>query len=184
VCSCSKQLPWAATFLNTCLPSFGLLAQILEEKADLFFHLQQQRLIELVRAGRVEDALGFAQEFLAPCGEEHPAFLEELGAQAGPGRGAGFRAFWAQGCQAALAESCLAQWGWGLGVGKQFGQMGLAHGDVQHCALMVHLLLMLARSLPEQRRLNPEQGLARGPPNLVCIICQQTAQWPWWHLMI
>ena len=56
------------------------LAQILEEKADLFFHLQQQRLIELVRAGKVEEALAFAQEFLAPCGEENPAFLEELGA--------------------------------------------------------------------------------------------------------
>ncbi|GAB4821825.1 hypothetical protein N2152v2_008871 [Parachlorella kessleri] len=52
--------------------------EILEEKADLFFHLQQQRLIELVRAGKVEEALAFAQEFLAPCGEENPAFLEEL----------------------------------------------------------------------------------------------------------
>ena len=64
----------SSTHLNLLLP------QILEEKADLFFHLQQQRLIELVRAGKVEEALAFAQEFLAPCGEENPAFLEELGA--------------------------------------------------------------------------------------------------------
>ena len=53
--------------------------KILEEQPELFFHLQQQRLIELVRAGEVEQALEFAQEHLAPCGEENPAFLEELG---------------------------------------------------------------------------------------------------------
>lgn len=45
----------------------------------LFFHLQQQRLIELIRAGRTEQALVFAQEYLAPHGEENEAFLEELG---------------------------------------------------------------------------------------------------------
>ena len=56
-------------------------AQILEEKHQLSFHLQQQRLIELVREGRTEEALEFAQEYLAPRGEEHPAFLGELGAQ-------------------------------------------------------------------------------------------------------
>ncbi|KAG8385576.1 hypothetical protein BUALT_Bualt03G0059500 [Buddleja alternifolia] len=43
----------------------------------LFFHLQQQRLIELIRHGRVEEALEFAQEELAPRGEEN-GFLEEL----------------------------------------------------------------------------------------------------------
>mmetsp|Transcript_8813 Transcript_8813/g.15859 ORF Transcript_8813/g.15859 Transcript_8813/m.15859 type:complete len:230 (-) Transcript_8813:157-846(-) len=52
--------------------------EILEEKQHLFFHLQQQRLIELIRAGRTEDALEFAQEYLAPRGEENSAFLEEL----------------------------------------------------------------------------------------------------------
>jgi len=36
-------------------------------------------LIELIRSGRTEEALGFAAEFLAPQGEENPAFLEELG---------------------------------------------------------------------------------------------------------
>lgn len=52
--------------------------EILEERAHLFFHLQQQRLIELIRAGSVEEALEFAQEYLAPRGEENAAFLEEL----------------------------------------------------------------------------------------------------------
>ncbi|GBF90786.1 hypothetical protein Rsub_03087 [Raphidocelis subcapitata] len=52
--------------------------EILEERAGLLFHLQQQRLIELVRAGRTADALEFAREYLAPAGEEHPEFLEDL----------------------------------------------------------------------------------------------------------
>lgn len=53
--------------------------QILEENHQLSFHLQQQRLIELIRQGKTEDALEFAQEYLAPHGEENEAFLEELG---------------------------------------------------------------------------------------------------------
>mmetsp|Transcript_17262 Transcript_17262/g.37561 ORF Transcript_17262/g.37561 Transcript_17262/m.37561 type:complete len:231 (-) Transcript_17262:378-1070(-) len=52
--------------------------EILEDRAQLFFHLQQQRLIELIRAGNIEEALEFAQEYLAPRGEENAAFLEEL----------------------------------------------------------------------------------------------------------
>ena len=48
-------------------------------KHQLSFHLQQQRLIELIRVGKTEEALEFAQEYLAPRGEENPAFLEELG---------------------------------------------------------------------------------------------------------
>lgn len=51
---------------------------ILEAQEELFFHLQQQRLIELIRQGRTEEALNFAQEYLAPQGEEHPQFLDEL----------------------------------------------------------------------------------------------------------
>ena len=54
--------------------------QILEEKHTLAFHLQQQQLIELIRGGKVDEALEFAQEYLAPLAEEHPALLEELGA--------------------------------------------------------------------------------------------------------
>ncbi|GLC39432.1 Glucose-induced degradation complex subunit [Pleodorina starrii] len=52
--------------------------EILESQPKLFFHLQQQRLIELIRAGDVESALDFAQENLAPLAEENSEFLEEL----------------------------------------------------------------------------------------------------------
>ena len=46
---------------------------------DLSFHLQQQQLIELIRSGKIEEALDFAEAFLAPIGEEHPDLLKELG---------------------------------------------------------------------------------------------------------
>eukprot|EP00216_Chloropicon_sp_CCMP2111_P005173 CAMPEP_0198247978 /NCGR_PEP_ID=MMETSP1446-20131203/46749_1 /TAXON_ID=1461542 ORGANISM="Unidentified sp, Strain CCMP2111" /NCGR_SAMPLE_ID=MMETSP1446 /ASSEMBLY_ACC=CAM_ASM_001112 /LENGTH=401 /DNA_ID=CAMNT_0043932307 /DNA_START=346 /DNA_END=1548 /DNA_ORIENTATION=- len=52
--------------------------EILEHNPGLFFRLQQQRLIERVRAGDVESALAFAQEYLAPLGEENEALLESL----------------------------------------------------------------------------------------------------------
>lgn len=52
--------------------------EILEEHSELLFHLQQQRLIELIRNGAVDEALEFAQEQLAPQGEDNPAFLQEL----------------------------------------------------------------------------------------------------------
>ncbi|KAL6992621.1 Glucose-induced degradation complex subunit [Sarracenia purpurea var. burkii] len=52
--------------------------EILDTNPQLFFHLQQQRLIELIRHGKVEEALEFAQEELAPRGEENQSFLEEL----------------------------------------------------------------------------------------------------------
>ncbi|XP_059623134.1 protein GID8 homolog isoform X2 [Cornus florida] len=52
--------------------------EILDTNPQLFFHLQQQRLIELIRNGKVEEALEFAQEELAPRGEENLIFLEEL----------------------------------------------------------------------------------------------------------
>ncbi|XP_031249245.1 protein GID8 homolog isoform X2 [Pistacia vera] len=56
--------------------------EILDTNPQLFFHLQQQRLIELIRNGKVEEALEFAQEELAPRGEENSflqqSFLEEL----------------------------------------------------------------------------------------------------------
>lgn len=53
--------------------------EILEEQHHIFFHLQQQRLIELIRTGDTAAALDFAQEYLAPRGEEHQEFLQELG---------------------------------------------------------------------------------------------------------
>lgn len=52
--------------------------EILDTNPQLYFHLQQQRLIELIRHGKVEEALEFAQEELAPRGEENKIFLEEL----------------------------------------------------------------------------------------------------------
>lgn len=55
-----------------------LNSDILENRDHLFFHLQQQKLIELIRENKVEEALNFAQENLAPRGEENEAFLEEL----------------------------------------------------------------------------------------------------------
>lgn len=51
---------------------------ILDENDSLFFHLQQQKLIELIRQGKVDAALDFAQEELAPRGEENREFLREL----------------------------------------------------------------------------------------------------------
>lgn len=56
--------------------------QILEEGHELDFHLQQQRMIELVRQGKTEEALEFAQEYLGPRGEENPQFQAELGEHA------------------------------------------------------------------------------------------------------
>ncbi|KAL4310250.1 hypothetical protein GQ457_01G046680 [Hibiscus cannabinus] len=52
--------------------------QILDTDPRLFFHLQQQKLIELIRHDRTEEALQFAQEELAPRGLENESFLEEL----------------------------------------------------------------------------------------------------------
>ncbi|KAK9791866.1 hypothetical protein WJX73_010094 [Symbiochloris irregularis] len=52
--------------------------EILEEGHELDFHLQQQRMIELVRQGKTEEALEFAQEYLGPRGEENPQFQAEL----------------------------------------------------------------------------------------------------------
>ena len=44
----------------------------------LYFKLQQQKLIEFIRQGRIPEALEFAQNELAPRGEESPEFLCEL----------------------------------------------------------------------------------------------------------
>lgn len=52
--------------------------QILDQNPDLFFHLQQQRMIEYIRHGQIAEALAFAQQELAPRGEENPVFLSEL----------------------------------------------------------------------------------------------------------
>ncbi len=52
--------------------------ELLDDDRYLFFHLQQQQLIELIRERRVDEALRFASEQLAERGEEDPKVLEEL----------------------------------------------------------------------------------------------------------
>ncbi|EGC39326.1 hypothetical protein DICPUDRAFT_52718 [Dictyostelium purpureum] len=52
--------------------------EILDTNPQLYFHLQQQKLIELIRKGQISEALKFAQEELASQGEENEKFLEEL----------------------------------------------------------------------------------------------------------
>ncbi|KAF7799269.1 hypothetical protein EIP86_010501 [Pleurotus ostreatoroseus] len=52
--------------------------EILDTNPALYFRLQQQKLIEYIRQGKIAEALAFAQEELAPRGEESPEFLGEL----------------------------------------------------------------------------------------------------------
>jgi len=56
----------------------NLNPKLLQTNPVLRFHLQQQKLIELIRNGAINEALDFAQKELAPLTEEHPQFLEEL----------------------------------------------------------------------------------------------------------
>ena len=56
----------------------NLHPELLDDDRYLFFHLQQQQLIELIREQRVEEALRFASEQLAERGEEDAGVLEEL----------------------------------------------------------------------------------------------------------
>jgi len=51
---------------------------LLDEKRYLLFHLQQQKLIELIREQKVDEAIDFAQNHLAERGEEDPKVLHEL----------------------------------------------------------------------------------------------------------
>ncbi|KIP12517.1 hypothetical protein PHLGIDRAFT_260749 [Phlebiopsis gigantea 11061_1 CR5-6] len=52
--------------------------EILDTNPALYFRLQQQKLIEFIRQGKIAEALEFAQVELAPRGEESPEFLAEL----------------------------------------------------------------------------------------------------------
>lgn len=52
--------------------------EILDHNPRLFFTLQQQKLVELIRCERLEEALEFAQDDLAPLAEENAEFLEQL----------------------------------------------------------------------------------------------------------
>lgn len=52
--------------------------EILDTEPALIFHLQKQRLLEIIRAGDMQQALVFAQEELAPQAEDNLKLLEEL----------------------------------------------------------------------------------------------------------
>ncbi|TMW48984.1 hypothetical protein DOY81_005928 [Sarcophaga bullata] len=52
--------------------------ELLDNDRYLFFHLQQLQLIELIRVGKIEEALSFAQNKLSEAGEDIPEVLNEL----------------------------------------------------------------------------------------------------------
>ncbi|PRD26998.1 UNVERIFIED_CONTAM: Glucose-induced degradation protein 8-like protein [Trichonephila clavipes] len=56
----------------------NLHPELLDCDRYLFFHLQQQHLIELIRERNIEEALKYAQEQLAERGEENREVLSEL----------------------------------------------------------------------------------------------------------
>jgi len=71
-CIQAGRIEEAISLVNDLHPS------MLDEDRYLLFHLQQQRLIELIREQRVEEALQFAADHLAERGEEDPHVLQEL----------------------------------------------------------------------------------------------------------
>lgn len=56
----------------------SLHPELLDNDRYLYFHLQQQHLIELIREKDVEAVLEYAQNHLAERGEENPEILSEL----------------------------------------------------------------------------------------------------------
>lgn len=54
------------------------LTQVLDTHPTLFFHLKQQLVIELLRAGNTDEAFDTASNELAPLAEEHPPLCTEL----------------------------------------------------------------------------------------------------------
>ncbi|XP_065072309.1 glucose-induced degradation protein 8 homolog [Rhopilema esculentum] len=52
--------------------------EILDSRSHLYFHLQQQQLIELIRERKVEKALEFSQNVMAELSLENSQFLDEL----------------------------------------------------------------------------------------------------------
>ena len=56
----------------------GLSPELLDTEPALHFRVRKQEFIELVRKGDVEAALTFAEEQLAPAGEEDGDLLEEM----------------------------------------------------------------------------------------------------------
>jgi glucose-induced degradation protein 8 len=52
--------------------------ELLDNDRYLYFHLQQLHLIELIRSGKIEEALNFAQTQISEAGENNPEVLNEL----------------------------------------------------------------------------------------------------------
>jgi len=52
--------------------------EILDTNQTLYFHLQQQQLLELIKTGDMSRTLDYACSELSARGEENPDFLEEL----------------------------------------------------------------------------------------------------------
>lgn len=52
--------------------------EILDNRPHFFFHVQQQRLIELIRNKDIDGAVEFAQNQMAEQGKDNPQLLEEL----------------------------------------------------------------------------------------------------------
>jgi len=52
--------------------------QILDTNPPLLFHLHLLRLVELIRLDKVDEALEFATNELAPRGAQNPEFLKDL----------------------------------------------------------------------------------------------------------
>ena len=52
--------------------------EILDTNPKLYFHLQQQKLLELIKKGDLHNVLKYASAELSARGEENPEFLEEL----------------------------------------------------------------------------------------------------------
>lgn len=52
--------------------------ELLDNDRYLYFHLQQLHLIELIRNGKIEEALTFAQTQMSESGESNPEVLSEL----------------------------------------------------------------------------------------------------------
>ena len=83
ICLCSSgRSSVKVTFVNSCLlnryADLDECMQILDTNPQLYFHLQQQKLIELIRVGKINEALEFAQEELAPRGEENVFIFLDL----------------------------------------------------------------------------------------------------------
>ncbi|XP_047985773.1 glucose-induced degradation protein 8 homolog [Leguminivora glycinivorella] len=68
----SGRIPDAIAMVNSLHP------ELLDNDRYLYFHLQQLQLLELIRAGRAEEALSFASATLAEAGANDRTALTEL----------------------------------------------------------------------------------------------------------